>query len=100
MKLASIVLGIVVAAAPAHAAVSGFHDSAEQIGTILSSPEVADSLRQAPVDSISTTGAGADGLHEWRVRTRDCDLAVHLKPVPPKGIGKTTYLVDTVGECR
>lgn len=69
---------------------SGFHDSAEQINTILSSAAVADALRQAPIGHVANTGTRSDGAHEWQVKTQECDLAIYLNPVPSKGVGKTT----------
>ena len=97
----SICAAIVLALAPvsAQAALSGFHDSAEQINVILSSEAVADALRQAPVGHIANTGTRDDGAHEWQVRTQECDLTVFLKPVPPQGVGKTTYDLELGDAC-
>lgn len=85
---------------PASAALSGFHDSGEQISTILSSEAVANALRQAPIGAITNTGTRKDGAHEWEVRTQECDLKVYLVPHPPAGIGKTTYTVDVPKACE
>lgn len=87
-------------ATPAVAALSGYYDSAEKIGTILSSSVVADAVRQAPIGAISNTGTRKDGASEWQVRTQDCDLLVYLIPVLPDGPGKTTYKLDVPGTCE
>ncbi|WP_119257092.1 hypothetical protein [Shinella zoogloeoides] len=100
MKSILTALALVIAAIPAQAAVSGFYDSAEQIGTILSSAAVADALRQAPIGHVANTGTRADGAREWQVRTQECDLTVYLKPVPPQGVGKTTYELELGDACQ
>lgn len=97
---------LALAAAPAAAAVSGFHDSAEQIGTLLGSGEVADALRQAPVDKLEYEGSTADGLLEWEIESRDCELSVYLRAEDPASaggepmVGKTTYGIARIGPCR
>lgn len=85
---------------PAKAALSGYYDSAEQIGMILGSEVVADAVRQAPIGAISNTGTRKDGAHEWTVRVQECDLKVYLKPILPNGPGKTTYEIDIPGACE
>lgn len=90
----------VLAAAPAQAALSGFYDSGEQISIILYSTAVADGVRQAPIGAITNTGTRDDGAQEWTVRVQDCDLRVYLTPIPPAGVGKTTYTVDVPGKCE
>lgn len=92
----------VCAASPAAAALSGFYDSAEKIGAILSSAAVADALGQASVGSISNTGTAKDGADEWTVRTQECDLVVVLdaQPMPEGMVGKTTYGVRIVTPCQ
>ncbi|WP_186395064.1 hypothetical protein [Stappia sp. TSB10GB4] len=99
MKFLATAFALTLAAAPAQAAVSGFYDSAEQIGTILSSAAVADALRQAPIGHVANTGTRADGAREWQVRTQECDLTVYLKPVPPQGVGKMTYEIELGAPC-
>ncbi|NGM46318.1 hypothetical protein G5B31_12305 [Rhodobacter sp. SGA-6-6] len=97
---------LALAAAPATAALSGFYDSAEQIGTILGSSEVADALRQAPVDKLEYEGSTADGLLEWEIESRDCELSVYLRAAEPASAdgtpatGKTTYGIERIGPCR
>lgn len=88
------------AAAPAQAALSGFHDSAEQINTILTSTAVADALRQAPIGHIANTGTRADGALEWQVRTQECDLTVYLRRVVPHAIGKSRYELELGDGCH
>lgn len=86
--------------ATSHAALSGFYDSAEQINMILGSSEVANALRQAPIDSISNSGTRDDGANEWTITVQECDLIVYLKPVAPDGVGKTTYQVEVPKSCE
>lgn len=93
-------LAAIAATGPAHAAVSGFYDSAEKIGMILGSNLVADALRQAPIWSITNTGTRKDGAGEWLVRTQECDLKLYLVPVLPNGPGKTTYTLEPPGQCE
>lgn len=100
MRIAISLLAVTLAAVPAHAALSGFYDSAEQIGVILSSAAVANALHQAPVGAISNTGTRKDGAREWTVRVQDCDLKVYLVPVMPNGVGKTTYKIEIPGVCK
>ncbi|MBB4067229.1 hypothetical protein [Gellertiella hungarica] len=100
MKRQILSLSILLIALPAEAAVSGFYDSAEQIGLILSSEAVADAVHQAPIGSISNTGTRKDGANEWTVRVQECDLKVYLKPVLPNGPGKTTYELEAPGACE
>lgn len=100
MRIAISLLAVTLAAVPAHAALSGFYDSAEQIGVILSSATVANALHQAPVGAISNTGTRKDGAREWTVRVQDCDLKVYLLPVMPNGVGKTTYEIEIPGVCK
>lgn len=100
MKTVAIVVPVIFAALPANAALSGFYDSAEQIDLILSSSEIANAVRQAPIGAISNTGTRKDGAHEWTIRVQECDLKVYLTPIPPKGPGKTTYELDVPGKCE
>ncbi|MBB4103800.1 hypothetical protein [Allorhizobium borbori] len=100
MRIAISLLAVTLAVVPAHAALSGFYDSAEQIGVILSSAAVANALHQAPVGTISNTGTRKDGAREWTVRVQDCDLKVYLVPVMPNGVGKTTYKIEIPGVCK
>lgn len=100
MKRQILSLSILLIALPAEAAVSGFYDSAEQIGLILSSEAVADAVHQAPIGSVSNTGTRKDGANEWTVRVQECDLKVYLKPVLPNGPGNTTYELEAPGACE
>lgn len=99
MKSICTALVLALASVPAQAALSGFHDTAEQINVIFSSEAVADALRQAPVGHIANTGTRDDGAHEWQLGTQECDLTVFLKPVPPQGVGKTTYDLELGDGC-
>lgn len=90
----------VLAASPAMAMLSGYYDSAEKITAILQSGAVADTLRQAPIGSISNTGTAKDGADEWTVRVQDCDLVVRVIGHAPEGVGKTTYTVEVTTPCQ
>ena len=98
----ALALALTLAAQPALAALSGFYDSAEKIGTILADPAIADELRQAPLWSVTNTGTTKDGHDEWQIRTQDCDLTVALIAVLPSDgmVGKTTYEVRIVTPCE
>ncbi len=84
---------------PAHAALSGFYDSAEQIKTILDSPEVADALRQLPIKSMERENDRSDGAIKWEIEAGNCDLDVYLRPIAPTGVGKTTYSIEVGRAC-
>ncbi|GHH00965.1 hypothetical protein [Pseudodonghicola xiamenensis] len=86
-------------ASPALATLSPFYDSAEQIDTILGDRRIAEAAHQTPIGAISNTGTRADGAIEWTIRLQSCDLKAYLLPVPPEGLGKTTYKVDAVTSC-
>lgn len=90
---------LALAATPSLAAVSGFYDSQEQIQAIFASPDVADRLRQMPVEELKFEGEQKDGLIKWEVESRACDLDVFLRPVAPTGVGKTTYTVAKLSRC-
>lgn len=98
-----LLAAVLIAAAQsssAQAALSGYYDSVERIGTILGNDQVADILRQQPIGAITNTGTRKDGASEWTIRTQDCDLKVYLIPVLPEGIGKTSYKIDVPkGQC-
>lgn len=96
----AVILFPALLATPAAAALSGYYDSAERIGTILGSGAVADAVHQAPIGAISNTGTRKDGASEWQVRTQECDLLVYLIPILPEGPGKTTYKLDIPGKCE
>lgn len=98
-KAILLITAMTLAVQPAQAALSGFHDSAEQIGTILASATVAEALRQAPIGHVANTGTRADGAREWEIRTQECDLTVYLIPVPSAGVGKTTYTLELGNVC-
>lgn len=89
------------AAAPALAALSGFHDSGAKIAAILADEAVADELREAPLRGIENTGTTADGADEWTLRTQECDLrvAVTAEPLPEGMVGMVTYSVALLDRC-
>jgi biotin synthase-related radical SAM superfamily protein len=93
-------LALTLMASPSQAALSGFYDSAEQINLILTSSEVADALRQAPIGLISNSGTRDDGANEWTITVQECDLVVYLKPVAPQEPGKTTYQLEVPKACE
>lgn len=87
-------------AGASQAAVSGFYDSAARIEAILASTEVADALRQAPIRSVEEDEMAKGGDSVWVVRSQDCDLQVTLRATPPAGVGKTKWVVESVGGCE
>lgn len=95
-----LVMLVIWVASPALAALSGFYDSAEKIGVILSDAGVGDALHQAPILSITAKGA-AKGAEIWVVKSQDCTLKVALTPKLPEGgaVGKTTYDLRIVKPC-
>ena len=99
MKLALTLAAALTLPAAAHAAVSGFHDSAEQIATLLRSEAVADALRQMPVTQIEFERIRPDGVLVWEIEGAGCSVDVRLQPVPPQGPGKTTYDIAGIGPC-
>jgi hypothetical protein len=86
---------------PAHAAVSGFYDSAAQVEVLMQSGALADAVRQLPIRELTRAGQRrSDGALRWRVRTERCKLVVYLEAIPPQGVGRTRYAVKEVGSCR
>ena len=88
-------------ATPAAAMLSPWHDSAEKIMAILTSAEVADAVRQAPIGAVSNIGTADSGNDLWQIRVQDCDLTVELIPeVPAEGmVGKVSYTARPIGPC-
>src|SRR5690606_17196372 len=99
MKLALTLAAALTLPAAAHAAVSGFHDSAAQIATLLQSEAVADALHQMPVTQIELERTLPDGVLVWEVEGPGCSVDVRLKPLPPQGPGRTTYEIAGIGPC-
>jgi hypothetical protein len=102
MRFAISLLALCLGTVPqiSHAALSGYHDSAEQIQAILASPELADRLKQQPIESLEFDGSASDGTLEWEIETQDCDAHVYLRAIPPAGVGKTTYEVARISDCH
>lgn len=98
-KSALLCLALLLPAGGASAALSGFHDSAEQINTLFQSQEIDAALHGLPVDKVERKGAREDGTIRWEIESRDCELDVWLKPVPPQGPGKTTYEIARISAC-
>ncbi|ARO14577.1 hypothetical protein BVG79_01231 [Ketogulonicigenium robustum] len=100
-----LVAAAITAAVPvaAQAALSGFHDRAEQITTILQSTDVANTARQAPIESLEFDGQRNDRLLKWEADFGECDLDIYLQAHAPQGVGKTTYTVARIqadDDCR
>lgn len=92
---------MLLAAGPAQAALSGFHDSAEQIQLILQDPGVAAALKQLPIEQLeSRSSAESRDTRSWRVRSQACELHVQLTAHPPAGPGKNTYQITQISACR
>lgn len=100
MKMRLSAATLLLASTPAHAALSGFYDSAEQIKTIIESAEVADALRQLPIESLEREGVRGDGAIRWEIEAEGCDLTVHLRPALPAGVGMTTYDIEVGRTCQ
>lgn len=85
----------------AHAALSGYYDSIEQITAILTSEAVAEQLDPWPIQSVEQTAAPMDGPSEWIVRSHECSLTVALTSVPVEDgtIGMATYRVEPLNRC-
>ena len=87
--------------AQAHAALSGYYDSLEQIQVVVNDQRVANALKQLPIESIEIEGDPSDRkTTHWRVRSQACELSVQLHVKPPPGPGKTTYVLQKISACR
>lgn len=93
-------LGLLVLAAPAQAALSGWHDSGAKISAILSDSATADLHRQMPLRRVENTATTKAGEEIWEVESQDCVMRVTLRAVPPPGIGATRYEVADRSACR
>lgn len=82
------------------AALSGFYDTGQKVAAIFSTPEVADALRQMPVEGMRRTGSGPDGGEAWELQSGDCLLGLQLIPVAPDGPGMTTWQVRIATPCK
>lgn len=90
-----------LATPPVFAALSGYHDSVEQIQTILQDARVAAASKQLPIEQIDRIADPADGnARRWRIRGHGCELNVELEARPPAGPGKVTYVVKQIDGCR
>lgn len=69
---ATLTAALAAAATPVSAALSGYWDSAKVIHAILGSAQVADALRQQPVERIERTQDG------YRLHSRDCRVDVRV----------------------
>lgn len=94
------VAALLTVTSAAQSAVSGYYNSVEQMNAILQSQELGDALNQLPVTSLIMTGTRRDGAIEWTVKTKRCRLKLYLIAVPPQGLGKTTYRLETPNSCK
>lgn len=80
----------------AHAALSGYYDSAKKIETVMSNSTVANSLRQAAIKKIEVNGLNVT------IETDSCTRGVTLIAIPPQGLGATQYEVEslTMNQCN
>lgn len=69
---ATLAAALAAAATPVSAALSGYWDSAKVIHAILGSAQVADALRQQPVERIERTQDG------YRLHSRHCRVDVRV----------------------
>ena len=87
-----------MASTPVLAKVTGFHDSAAQINTILSSAIVSRALDNQAIVSLDAMGFREDMARVWRISTETCDIRVALLPISPKQRGITSGITYTVEE--
>lgn len=87
-------------AMPASAALSGFYDAAEQVQAVIGSVKVSSAMGERPFDTLEQVRTRDNGQIEWRVQNSECYVIVTLTPVPPAGVGKTTYEVANVSACE
>lgn len=100
MRCFTFSLGLLVLAAPAEAALSGWHDSGAKISAILSDSATADlhgQMHLRRVENTATTKAGDD---IWEVESQHCVMSVTLRAIPPAGPGATRYEVRDRSACR
>lgn len=71
---------------PAAAAVSGYWQSASELHAILGRNEVADALRQQPVEAATRVGPDI-----WELRSRDCSLRVTVETEAVSRPGKQPF---------
>jgi hypothetical protein len=67
----------------ASAALSGYWETSKVLHAILGRNDVADALKQQPIESIMSTGSG------YRIKSRDCsvDVRVDRKQASKPGLG-------------
>ena len=97
----AVLVAALFAASPAFGMVSGYYDSLNRNGAILSLKGLPDALRQQPIGSISEEGKTKDDKAIWMVRTQDCDVIVHVTAHPPENgmVGMTTYTAEIAKGC-
>ena len=83
--LAAAGLALTVAG-PAGAAVSGYWQSASELQAILGRNELADALRQQPVEAVTRVAPDI-----WEVRSRDCSLRVTVEKEAVSRPGKQPF---------
>lgn len=90
MKQIRLVLAAVALCSPlpAAAALSGYWDSAKVIHAILGSGDLADALRQLPIESITRTDAG------YEVSGGDCRVQVRVTPSPSEHPGPAEFTFE------
>jgi hypothetical protein len=76
----------------AQAALSGYYDSAAKIQAALVSSELAEAMKQMPIESLSLQNSGRTVV----VQSNGCGFAAHLQEDAPEGLGATNYSVKRV----
>lgn len=92
-----IYVGALICAAtalPACAAVSGYWDSSKVLHAILGNGQVADALRQQPVQTITRIERG------YRLSSQACTVDVTVTRTLPNRPGPTTFALSVgPGQC-
>lgn len=83
----SLAVALTVAlVSPAAAAVSGYWESASEIHAIMGRNDVADALRQQPIESVTRVAPDV-----WELRSRNCALRATVIKDPPTQTGKRQF---------
>lgn len=75
----ALAAALILAAAPAAAALSPYYQSLAEIQRILGDPKLADGFRQEAIVSIEATGHDV-----YEVKSESCSVTVTVVDVPPK----------------
>lgn len=95
MTAAFLTAGLAMHGLPASAALSGYWESSKVLYQILGDANVADALKQQPIESITKTDAG------YRLTSRNCAVDVRVTEMIPArpGPAKVTVRIGK-GRCE